>query len=838
MKKGLTIALAIFLLLTGAMIAIPFLFRDTLLEMTRKTISRNLLVTVDFEGFKLSLLKNFPKAGLYLENVQVIGTGPFAKDTLLLIGSLSTKFGILDLLSPGNLTINELILNKASLNLLINKDNLANWDIIPETKEKTAGTSQNSSQASFGMELSKIEVTGATIRYRDVTMPLNIGFHEVDLSMKGNLYGNDTRLRVEGEAGLFTLAYDSASYIDGVRLDLSSLVDIDFGKWLFSFSESELQVNGLPFDVGGNFSMPGDSLLFDLEFASPVSDLAGFLKLVPPMYEETIKKLHARGEAEFAGSFKGLYYEESYPALKILFTLAGGNLRYEGFSEEIKDIYADFSVLKPQGGLNLTSVDISRAHAQVKNNPVDFSLKLDNLLEDLRFSGKVAGRLNFDHLKDAIPMDSMEVSGILDLDLGAQGTLSAIERKDYNSLKTDGTMAMKDFIFSGSKLAMPVMVAAGKLDFDPGRVNLQQLDIKIGQSDLKLTGSVSDYYPYLFASGTLSGSVRLTADFLNLNELMLLQTPQAPGKKLPEVQTMNSGDTVKSAPSTFKIPENLNLSFETDIDKALYDRIYISHIKGRLTTGDGRLNLSGLTMNLLEGEVRMAGIYENRESVSPAMDLNLDVISFDIPAAFQSLKLIKTYLPVAAQSKGKFSTSLKMNARLNENMELSLESLNGSGLLNSYNVQILNSPVFNKIKSVLREETLRDIRIDDFAASFTIENGNLMLKPFKTKIGGQEATLSGQLNAKNLIDMHIGLVIAREALSENIENTLGLLPGQKNIRAIPVEIFLSGPAKNPEVKIDLSEARTMIRKEVGGAAKEDLKKVLERVGDSLKKIIR
>lgn len=216
----------------------------------------------------------------------------------------------------------------------------------------------------------------------------------------------------------------------------------------------------------------------------------------------------------------------------------------------------------------------------------------------------------------------------------------------------------------------------------------------------------------------------------------------------------------------------------------------------------------------------------------------VDLVSFDIPTAFQSLKLVRNYLPIAAQSKGKFSTSLRLNGQLDEEMGLVMESLNGSGLFNSMNVQVLNSPVFNKVKSVLNEERLRDLKIDDFAASFTIENGNLLLKPFKTKISGQEATFSGKLNASNLIDMDINFLVSRDALSKNIENTLGVLPGQKNIQIIPVGVSISGPVKNPDVKVDLSDARKMIQKEVGNATKEEIRQSVNKIGEGLKKLFK
>jgi hypothetical protein len=159
-------------------------------------------------------------------------------------------------------------------------------------------------------------------------------------------------------------------------------------------------------------------------------------------------------------------------------------------------------------------------------------------------------------------------------------------------------------------------------------------------------------------------------------------------------------------------------------------------------------------------------------------------------------------------------------------------------VFNSAGVQILNSPVFNKIKSVLSEDRLSDVRIEDFTSQFTIENGDLILKPFRTKIADQDATFQGRLNANNIIDMYISFIVNREALSTNIENTLAVLPGQQNIQRIPVDVSIRGLVKNPEVGIDLTQAKNMVKKEVGNASKKEIKNSLNKLGEGIKKFFK
>ena len=90
------------------------------------------------------------------------------------------------------------------------------------------------------------------------------------------------------------------------------------------------------------------------------------------------------------------------------------------------------SVTKPQGILDFTEVNIRKAHAEVKNSPVDFRLALKNLMTDLHFDGAFIGKENFNELKDALPLDSVNISGIIDADLKVKGNYSAIDKEEYD----------------------------------------------------------------------------------------------------------------------------------------------------------------------------------------------------------------------------------------------------------------------------------------------------------------------------------------------------------------------------------------------------------------------
>ena len=170
---------------------------------------------------------------------------------------------------------------------------------------------------------------------------------------------------------------------------------------------------------------------------------------------------------------------------------------------------------------------------------------------------------------------------------------------------------------------------------------------------------------------------------------------------------------------------------------------------------------------------------------------------------------------------------------MSANHKIIPSSIDGNGQFQTLGLHIMESPVFKQLKGILKSEKLRDVAIDDFMASFNIENGTIDLKPFKTKIAGQETVLQGQLSAQNLLNMKLDFNIERDAFGPEIQSILSIIPGNEKITIVPAGVIIRGPVGDPEVKMDLSETR----KTVTDATKGEIQKSLKDLGKGLKKML-
>ncbi len=828
-KKIVIILFVLLALLLASAVLIPVMFKGELIDKTKTAINEQVNAKVEFDDLNISLFKSFPKVQIELENLSIIGKDQFQGDTLLAIGTVATDISLSDLfkLKSEGLQVSSLAVNEAQINLLSTNDGFSNWDItLPVEKEETETETEEASN--FSVALDNIDINKLNFNFIDEASTTVIRLKNSQLDATGKVEGTVTAFDFIAEIDEFVLEYDSVQYIANTVLKAESQIEVDYEKLNFTFGESTLFLNDLPLDVSGQFGMPSDSMYFDLAFKQPGSDFKSLLALIPNDYQSYLEQITAKGEAGFEGHVKGWFYDEDYPEIGSHLFIKNANLQYNGLSEKIENINLETKVSKPQGNLNLLVVDVEKAQAQIRENPVMLQLNLSEVMVDPKFDGTFKGTINFNNLSNAIPMDSIELKGMLDGELAMNGSMSAIEKQDFSKVSSSGLFNFSNFSVLTPQITKPLAVQSGSVRVTTPEIIFDSFKGNIGQSDFQLNGNVSNYLAYALKDEELKGKFSLNSKLMNLNELANLMVDE---------DTVEA-ETTEDEMLAFHVPGKLDLSFRSTITRALFDRMDIRNINGLIRIKDEKLSLKQLDMDMLRGSLTVDGAYQNNKANQPEFDFNMNITSFDIPAAYQSLSMMRRYMPIAARSQGNISSKIKFKGRMNEKLKIIASTLDGNGFFNTQNLQILDSPTFDQIRGVIKKEKLRNVRVEDFTANFNIDDGNLLLKPFKTKIADQETTIHGSLSAESILNMDMDFKLNRQDLDSEINNALGFLPGSENIKFVDATVKLKGSLKNPDVSLDLSKARKQIQEEIKKSGKEEIQKKVKKLGDELKKLFR
>lgn len=223
-------------------------------------------------------------------------------------------------------------------------------------------------------------------------------------------------------------------------------------------------------------------------------------------------------------------------------------------------------------------------------NSLSASAYATNLVSDPTFRAAVDGRVDLGAVKEVYPLEKgMELSGLITADVKVSGRMSDIEKSRYERIGASGT-----FVVERLGLTMPELPAVPyppvpAATITPAAMTLGELGLTIGRSDLAANGQLSGYIGYLLRGDMLSGRLYVKSDLLDLNEMMNVMPDSAP-EETPET---SSAGTSSEPVQALKVPRNLNLSLNTELQKVLFQKMTVSGISGEMRVAGGALRSNG-----------------------------------------------------------------------------------------------------------------------------------------------------------------------------------------------------------------------------------------------------
>lgn len=810
MKKGLLIAAIVLGILIMTMVAIPFVFKGKITQKVKALANESINAKVDFTDVDLSLFRSFPQLNIVLKNLSITGVNEFDNIILLSVESLSSSVNLSSLWRSEGLSISAIDLNHPMINLIVNKNGKANWDISkPSTGQKEAEKSDSQ------IDLEKIEINQASFSYNDEGSPMLFTLQNGKFNIAGEMKGSNSKLDISGQADSIVFEYGGSRYVSNLKATLEGTLQSDFDKMSFTFLENKLLINKLPVEAQGTFVLGEKDYDFDVTFKSPASAFGDFLGFIPEQYQHYLKGVGTKGDLTFDGFVKGIYSDTTYPGFGINLNIANGYLKYPNLPKEVEKVDITANITKPQGDLDLTTIDIKKFDASIAGNLVTANLHVATPVSDPELEGNLKGKIDFASLKQAIPMDSIDIRGMIDAYIDFGGRYSSIEKEEYDKFRTTGTVTLRDFLFTSTSLPQKMEIKSASLGLTPQSISLTSLSGKMGESDFAINGAISNYWSYIMKKGVLTGNMSLKSSYLNINQLM---------------PTSTATDTSNVAGKPFEVPENINFTIQAAVDKALYDKLSITAISGKMIIKNRKVLLDGLNMNMLTGKLLITGAYITSKNEAPDFDFKIDIKDFDLPKAYQSLSTVRHFIPFAGESTGAFNSGFSLTGKLGNDYSPIFSTVNGAGLLSTKNIELIESKLFSEISKYFKKDLFKQVKVSDFTTNFKIVDGGLEISPIHTKIAGQEVSISGKQTVSKNINYRIDFKVNRADVSEEVTKYIGFVPGAENISKYPIGINLGGSFDKPEVKVDLTEAKKLVETEFKKKANTTIQDAAKKFG--------
>lgn len=845
MKKGLKIfgltVGALLVLIIAAALIIPFAFKDKIRAKLETQISSTVNAEVKFADYKVSLFRAFPNIAFSVSDLSITGVGSFQGDTLAFVKSLDLVFNLKSLFSDAGYEMKSVIIDRPAVNATVLKDGAANWDIMKEAEV----VAEAEVPSSFRLALNKILILDGRIVYTDMESDIRAVLNGLDARISGDMTASRTDLVTDITVKSVSFLMDKIKYLSGATASLKGDIDTQTDSLIFRFSDNQLNINDLGINFSGLVAMPEDDITTDLIFETREASFKSLLSLIPAVYISGYEKLQASGNFSLNGTVKGVYsaVDSTIPDVSFRLLVTDGAVSYPDLPENITAIAIDADIAMDGTDMDKTTVGVNRFHFVLAGNPFDMTMNLRTPISDPDINARAIGKIDLAKLKNALPLDSISLSGLFDVSLNLAGRLSSIENKKYDQFKADGNLGITGMSVEMPDLP-PIRIDNASMTFNPAYSELKQLMMKVGEkSDFRLSGRLENYIPWLLSDGIIKGNLSLISSVVDLNEIM---------DKFPS-DTAAVKDT--TALAVINIPRNIDFAFDGEIGRLFFDRLEATEVKGNLTVRDGVITVRETGMKALGGTIVMNADYDTRDTLKPSLKADMKITSVGIKDAFSAFNTVQRLAPAAQGLGGKLSAGFRYESLLGIDFMPVIASITGGGTVTSEMVQVLESKAFDQIKGVLKLNPQYTNTLKDVSAAFTISKGRVFVKPFDTKLGNIKMNISGDQGLDQTINYLLKTEIPRSDLGEAVNALIGTLSAQAallGVKYVPSDIikvnlkvggtfrkpvitpsFTGGDAASPVTTVTEAIKEQVVEK-VNETAREQADKILKEAEEKAK----
>ncbi len=809
LKKILKITGIILLLLIAALFAIPYLFEDQIKAKIVEAINKKVDAKVTFADADLSLFRNFPEATVSVEKLLIINKAPFEGDTLVSIGELSLEMSIKELFRGKEepMNIKALSTENAVINILFNKDGIGNFDIaLKDQKEQ-----ENSKSDPLSLKIKQYEVKNLRFKYYDERSKINMVIDSLDHTGTGDFTNDKLDLKTTSKAKI-SLDMDKVNYMKNVSLSLDAVLGIDMVQNKYTFKNNKALINKLPLEFDGFLRLAEEGQEYDLTFKTPTSDFQNFLGLIPSAYSGSLDNVKTTGSFSVKGFAKGMLTDTTVPKFNIEMASNDASFQYPNLPKSVQDIVIDMKVINETGIMNDTYVNLDKLAFRIDQDVFDAHANIRNITVNPLVDAALKGTVNLANLSKAYPIRlDKPLSGILKADVKTNFDMKSVETSQYQNIRNEGTVSLSGFRYVDEKgKALDISKAA--VAFNPSRVNLQQFSAKTGKTDLNVSGTLDNFYGYLFKNQELKGNFNLNSNQFAVSDFMTTEEPNT--------------KTTTPAQEAIKIPAFLNCTLSAKMNTVLYDNLVLKDVTGKVIIKDQKVTLDNVKSNVFGGMIAVSGDVSTKEKV-PTFNVSLGLNKVDIQQTFTQLEMMKSIAPIAGVINGKLNSTIKLTGKLDaKEMTPDLKTLSGDlfGQFLSTTVNPSNSELLNTVSNNVKFIDLKKINFNDLKANLSFKDGKVTLKPIDLKYQDIKINLQGQHGFDKSLSYNVNFDVPAKYLGTEANKLLAkLTPAEAaKLENIPVKALVSGTFTNPKVSTDMKQAVTNLASQLVKQQKDKL----------------
>lgn len=374
-----------------------------------------------------------------------------------------------------------------------------------------------------------------------------------------------------------------------------------------------------------------------------------------------------------------------------------------------------------------------------------------------------------------------------------------------------------------------------RIRFNRKEVMLDSAVVRLGRSDMRLTGKISNLSKAFFKKEDLVAELFVRSKMINCNQIMrALDAGTAYMNKvamghadtittmeddMDQVAVVSDSAVYTGSGSIFVVPAGIDLTFRTDIDKLLFGNLEMEHIHGEMVMRNQCIELSDFSLHSAAANMNATVVYKASDTLRAYTGFSLKMHDIRIDSLVRVMPSLDTIFPMLKSFEGEVDFHISAEAWLDSTMMIDLPTLRAAAYLDGHNLVLMDGETFTEISKMLMFKNKKRNVIDSIAVDFVIKNGVIEIFPFMLEMDRYKVAIGGEHNIDMSFKYHVSLLKSPLPFRAGVDIS-GTLDKMKFriTKAKYKDMFIpSRKAKVDSTQLNLRQRiRTMLREGKGG----------------------
>jgi len=570
------------------------------------------------------------------------------------------------------------------------------------------------------------DLTAAVKKGKQVSKILSIPTFQIESSLKGGYLKLDQMPKAIDLAEYELTAVSKDHNVANIDTKIQNIQITALSNYLKGF----IHLKGLTsFDVEANAEAKVD--LGDIKDIYPLEDM----DIKGNLFAEVITK----GKLDFS--------KKIIPVINTTIKMNDGYLKVAASPVPLTNVKVEAYIKSERGSMRDLSVRIVPISFEVNKQPFFLNADLKNF-DNIRYEVVSKGVVELAPLYKIFAVDGVNVNGRVKTDFQLAGLQSDAVSGRYNRLKNKGSIDVGNIQVKHSAFPKPFVISQGNFRFNNEKLDFVNFKGRYGKNKFTAKGALDNIIAYVTTDQTVKGSFEVNSNALDIDDFMAFAGPSS-------VSTTSQ----QAASGVVMLPQNVDLTLKSSIQKMLYNKIAIKNFKGKVLLNKGRLELDSTGFHLAGMDVLMAGVYKPIHAKKAYFNYEVKADKFDIQKAYHEIPLFKEMVTSAKSAFGLVSLDYKLGGLLDDNMSPILRSLEGTGTLTLEDISFKGFKLLNAIAKETDRDQLINPSVNKVVVRSSVKNNTLTLERTKMKMAGFRPRFEGKVSLDGKLDlaMRLGL---------------------------------------------------------------------------------